>query len=235
MKSLFVFLFLFIAACCGAQNDPSFRQFYFNPFHFNPAYTGIDGYTDIYFSVRKQWVDFKDAPLVSQFSAQYATRERLSLGFTVSDQEVVALQNTFISAALAYRVPMAKKKSLIFGLSGGVGVSNLDLGDYDYSNDPTVLNAATTSVYGNASFGAVYEWKRLRIGFALPQLFGQQYISPQKLGNRNFAQLQKQNYSANYKFAAGLFFLEPWLLFRLRPKALFMQKTGKPFISLYQN
>src|ERR1041385_3473499 len=127
MKFSFVFLFLFIAACCGAQNDPSFRQFYFNPFHFNPAYTGIDGHTDIYFSTRRQWVGFKDAPVVSQFSVQYATRERLSLGFTVSDQEVVALRNTFISSAVAYRVPMARKKSLTFALSGGVGVSNLDL------------------------------------------------------------------------------------------------------------
>lgn len=215
MRLLFTFLFLFIAACCSAQNDPSFRQFYFNPFHFNPAYTGIDGYTDVYFSTRRQWIGFNDAPVVSQFSVQYATRQRLSIGFTVSDQEVVALQNTFISTAIAYRVPMARKKSLTFALSGGVGESNLDLGDYNYSNDPTILNAAIASVYGNASFGVLYDWKRLRVGFALPQLFGQNYISPQKLGNKNFAQLQKQNYSVSYKFSTGFFLIEPWFLFRL--------------------
>src|ERR1043166_8361708 len=114
MKSVFVFLFLVIAFWCRGQNDPSFRQFYFNPFHFNPAYTGIDGYTDVYFSTRRQWVGFKDAPVVSQFSVQYATRDRLSIGFTVSDLEVVALQNTFISTAFAYRIPLARKKSLRF-------------------------------------------------------------------------------------------------------------------------
>ena len=215
MKLRFVFLFLFTTACCSAQNDPSFRQFYFNPFHFNPAYTGIDRHTDIYFSSRKQWFDFKDAPVISQFSVQYATRNRVSLGFTVSEQEVVALQNTFISTAFAYRVPLTRNQSLIFALSGGVGTSNLDLGNYDYSNDPTVLSAATTYVYGNAGFGALYEWNRLRIGVALPQLFGQNYISPQKLGSRNFAQLQKQNYSASYKFLTGSFSIEPWFLFRL--------------------
>jgi type IX secretion system PorP/SprF family membrane protein len=215
MRSLFAFLFLFIAACCSAQNDPSFRQFYFNPFHFNPAYTGIDGHTDVYFSNRRQWVGFNDAPVVSQFSVQYATRERLSLGFTVSDLKVVALRNTFISGAIAYRVPVARKKSLTFALSGGVGSSNLDLGDYNYSNDPTILNAATTSIYGNASFGMLYDWKQLRVGFALPQLFGQNYISPQKLGNKNSAQLQKQNYSVAYKFSVSSFSIEPWFLFRL--------------------
>ncbi|HCW08708.1 MAG TPA: hypothetical protein DGG95_15220 [Cytophagales bacterium] len=207
--------FFLVVSYCNSQNDPAFRQFYFNPFHFNPAYTGIDGHTDIYLSTRKQWIDFKDAPVVSQFSVQYATRSRVSLGFTVSDQEVVALRNTFISTAFAYKVPFTRNQSVTFALSGGVGTSNLDLSNFDYSTDPTILNAATTSVYGNAGFGAVYVWNRLKIGFALPQLFGQNYISPQKLGNKNFSQLQKQNYSASYKFSKGNFSFAPWFLFRL--------------------
>src|SRR5258708_4549113 len=138
---------------------------------------------------------------------------RTAFGFSISNQQVVALQNNFISAAFAYRVPIDSNKTLIFALSGGVGTNSLDFEGYDYSNDPAVLNAVATTFYGNASFGMVYEWKRLRMGFALPQLFFQPYFSVQK--NKGFSQLLKQNYSISYKFFSGSFSIEPWFLFRL--------------------
>src|SRR5438105_12297406 len=96
-KIVFLIFFLFITAWCTGQTNLSFRQFYFSPFNFNPAYTGIDGYSDIYFVSRKQWINFKDAPTVSGFSFQYPTRGRSSLGFSVSNQQVVSLQNTLVS------------------------------------------------------------------------------------------------------------------------------------------
>ena len=208
-----VISFLLITALCDGQNNPSFRQFYLNPFYFNPAYTGIDGYTDVYFANRRQWVNFKDAPVISELRVQYPTRGRTAFGFSISNQQVVALQNNFISAAFAYRAPIDSNKTLIFALSGGVGTNSLDVEGYDYSNDPAVLNAVAATFYGNASFGMVYEWKRLRMGLALPQLFFQPYFSPQK--NKGFSQLLKQNYSISYKFFSGSFSIEPWFLFRL--------------------
>ncbi len=206
---------LLIASTCVSQSNPSFRQFYFNPSYVNPAYTSIDGYSEVYFASRKQWINFKDAPSFSQLQVQLPTRGRVALGFSISNQQVVALQNTFVSAAFAYRIPFALNKSLIFALSGGVGTGNLDLDGFDYSSDPTVLNAAANSFYGNGSFGMVYEWNRLRLGFGLPQLLGQQYFSPQRLGNVDYSQLLKQNYSISYKFFSGPISVEPWFLFRL--------------------
>ncbi len=163
--------FLLITVLCAGQNNPSFRQFYFNPFYFNPAYTGIDGYTDVYFANRRQWIDFKDAPIISELRVQYPTRGRTAFGFSISNQQVVALQNNFISAAFAYRVPIDSNKTLIFALSGGVGTNSLDFEGYDYSNDPAVLNAVATTFYGNASFGMVYEWKFFSGSFSIEPWF----------------------------------------------------------------
>ena len=200
-----------------SQNLPAFRQFNLNPFLFNPAFNAIDNYTEVSLIHRQQWVNIEDAPVASGIAAQLAFYSRASMGLSIVTQESVALRNTLAKTIFAYRIPVAKDQTLSFGLTLGVGYNDLDLEGADYSNDPAILNASDNKAYADASFGLVYTFKGLKFGFALPRLFGQSYISPQKLADNELSQLLNQLYSLSYKFEVSpdLIYIEPYFFYRL--------------------
>ena len=200
-----------------AQSLPTFRQFNLNPFLFNPAFNAIDNYTEVSLVHRQQWLKIDDAPVASGIAAQFALYSRISIGLSVVTQESVALRNTLAKTIFAYKIPIAKDQILSFGLTFGVGYNDLDLEGVDYSNDPAILNASDNKAYADASFGLMYSFKGLKFGFALPRLFGQPYISPQKLANNDFSQLLNHLYSLSYKFeiSPDLFSIEPYFFYRL--------------------
>jgi type IX secretion system PorP/SprF family membrane protein len=215
LAGLFVGLLLSLNA--GSQNLPTFRQFNLNPFVFNPAFNAIDNYTEFSVIHRQQWLNFNDAPVASGFAAQVAMKSRASLGFIVTTQQTVALRNSLAKAVFAYKIPFSKSQTLSFGLSLGIGYNDIDLDGVDYSNDPTILNAADNKAYGDGSFGLLYSIGELKIGFALPRLFGQPSISPQELGDNVMSQLKNQLYSLSYKIEVirSTISLEPYFLYRL--------------------
>lgn len=217
MKRTFLISAFFIfVQVVPAQNAPAFRQFYFNPYLFNPAFVGSGGYTEVFVFHRQQWLNFNNAPSASGFNIQYPTQNKLSVGFNFISQEVVALQNTAALLTLGYRIPLSSNQFLFFGLSGGMGSNALKL-DSDYSNDPTIVNASANSIYADGNFGVLYTIGKLRLGFALPKLFGQKYFSPQGFGDAGFTQLRNQLYSISYKlyFGSGNFAFEPYFLYKL--------------------
>lgn len=197
------------------QNTPVFRQFYFNPYLFNPAFAGIDGYTKVSVLYRKQWVGFNNAPTGAGLSIEHPTLNKVSFGFNVLSSEIVALRTTSIHATFAYRIPLAANHYLFFGLSGIVGSNRLTISDADYSNDPTILAAANNNFYANANFGVAYEWSGLRVGFALPKLVNQKYFGALAEENSTFAQFRNQLYSVSYKIRASDFVIQPYGLYRL--------------------
>lgn len=214
MKAVWLMMFFTCPLLSIGQNAPAFRQYYFNPYLFNPAFAGINGYTEVSVLYRQQWLGFNNAPSAAGFTVQYPTQNRASFGMNFISQEAVALRTTSTQATFAYRIPITANQFLFFGISGVVGFNNLKL-DADYSNDPTILSAADHTVYADANFGLVYALGGLRLGFALPKLLGQKYFSPQDLVNVRYAQLRNQLYSASYKFQSGNFSFEPYALYRI--------------------
>ncbi len=216
-KFLLIVVILLYAWKSDAQNTPAFRQFNFNPFLFNAAYAGSNGYTEIYLVHRQQWLNFNDAPITSGFNIQYPTHKKVSLGFNFITQEVVALRNSTAMGTFAYHVPITGNQSLRFGISTGIGINNLSLEEgEDYSNDQAILNAAANAYYFDGNFGVLYTLRGLQIGFALPRIFGQKNISPQELDGSRFSQLRNQFYSLRYKFnlGSGNVSLAPYVLYR---------------------
>jgi type IX secretion system PorP/SprF family membrane protein len=217
MKKLSAALLFFLSLQVAGQNAPAFRQFYFNPYLFNAAFVGIDGYSEVFVYHRQQWLDFNNSPSASGFNLQYPTQNKAAFGFSFTNQEVVALQNSSVKFTFAYRLPISANHYFSFGISGGLGMNNLKLDNKDYSNDPAVMAALDNAFYADGDFGVLYTLGRLRIGFALPRLFGQPYFSPQELGTIPYSQFRNQLYSLSYKFyfGAGNFALEPYALYRM--------------------
>jgi hypothetical protein len=129
---------------------------------------------------------------------------------------IIALRNTLAKTIFAYKIPFGDDHVFSFGLTFGAGYNDLDLEGVDYSNDPAILNATDKKVYADGSFGMMYRFKGLQIGFSLPRLFGQPYISPQKLSQNELSQLLNQLYSLSYKMkVTEVISIEPYVLYRL--------------------
>ncbi len=212
------FLFLVFYTVSFGQSASPFRQFYFNPYLSNPAFTGINGSPEVYLVYRKQWLNIKDAPTTMGVSFQYPTKKKVMLGLNIVTDEVVALRNTSVLATFVYALPLTPTQTLRFGLSGGVGANNLNLkeGEYD-PNDPRIINAAQNNFYVDGNFGAVYTNKGFRLGFAFTQLFDGNRFSSQSLGEVKVSSLNNRFYSIGYKFPVGnSIAIEPYFLYRER-------------------
>lgn len=199
------------------QEPVPFRQFYFNPYLFNPSYNASSGFTEVSVVYRKQWINFNDAPTIAGLNVQIPTKSKVSIGFNFISQEVIALRNSTFMATFGYAIPLAEDQFLRFGLSGGLGMNNLNLSEGEYDpNDPVIINALQNSYYVDGNFGVSYQLKGLNIGFALPHLFKPPYISSSEFSAEEFSPMDNQLASASYKFhtPTGLFSIEPIVIFR---------------------
>jgi type IX secretion system PorP/SprF family membrane protein len=218
INRIFSVVFALLIPMMGfTQNSLDFRQFYFNPFLFNPAYAGSNGYIEFGLAHRQQWIDFEDSPVASGFSVQYPAGQRISLGFNFYTQKAVAMRTTSTQFAFAYAIPISSNQSLRLAFSGGLGIDDLDLEGRDYSNDPLILDAAQNRVSPAGSFGLVYSIGELKLGFALPTLFNQQQTGSGVLRTHPMEQLINQLYSVRYKIDLKdeRFSIEPYFLYRL--------------------
>jgi type IX secretion system PorP/SprF family membrane protein len=197
---------------------PLYRQFYFNPYVFNPAYVGINDALDVNLVHRQQWTNFKDAPVTTGASLQFPTSERVAIGLNIHSDKQVLLRNSNFMATFGYVVPIASNQSLRFALSGGVGLSKLDLTAEEMdTNDPSILKATGNNFYFDGNFGVVYSISGLRLGFALTDLFKSNALNGESFNEFEFSNLKNQLFSASYRFnldPMGNVALEPYALFR---------------------
>ncbi len=197
---------------------PFYRQFFFNPYLFNPAYVGINGTPEANFVHRQQWTNFKDAPVTTGVSLQFPTSERVALGLNIHTDKQVLLRNSNVMATFGYIVPIAENQSLRFALSGGVGLNKLDLTAEELNtNDPAIVNATGNNFYVDGNFGVVYNAKGLRLGFALTDLFNSNAFNQETFNKFEFSNLKNRLFSASYRFnldPMGNVALEPYLLYR---------------------
>ena len=71
MKKIFVVIgFLSANISVNAQAKPAYTQYVLNNYILNPALTGIENYTDIKLSLRKQWTGIPGAPVTGYVSVQ---------------------------------------------------------------------------------------------------------------------------------------------------------------------
>jgi type IX secretion system PorP/SprF family membrane protein len=117
---------LTVSTTYGQTPGPFYRQYFFNPYLFNPAFVGINNELEANVVYRQQWVGFDDAPVTAGVNIQFPTNDRVALGFNLYSDQQVLLNNTNFMATFGYVVPISSDQSLRFGISGGVGLNKLD-------------------------------------------------------------------------------------------------------------
>lgn len=212
---ILVLLFSLFSLHAWSQN--TIRQFLFNRANQNVAYTGIGGDTLMYLVQRLQWVGFDGAPKSTGISIQHATKKRISWGLSIFSDKAAYLRNTSTELSTAYGVPINENHSLRFGLSIGAQFIDLDTKGQDYSNDPLITATAKNSLQVQGSFGAIYQYKDLIIGVALPTLINNEQQGYGFLRAHPYAQFMNQIYTVQYKFRINYseFVAEPYFIYRL--------------------
>ena len=220
MKKTFIFLFVISSGLLKAQSSgPQYRQFFFNPYTFNPAYAGENKRAEVGLLYRKQWANFQDAPGTAGLTLAIPFGQRVVLGFNVMSDKQVLMKNSSFMTSFIYLVPLGYEQNLRFGISAGAGVNALNLTAEEMnSRDPVILKAAGNNFYLNGNFGVVYANRGLRLGFALTELFDSNPFSPDRFNKFSFSNLKNRLYSASYRFElpAGPadIAVEPYLLYR---------------------
>ncbi|MGZ3954314.1 MAG: PorP/SprF family type IX secretion system membrane protein [Flavisolibacter sp.] len=67
-RTLPLLILMFAVQLCWAQQMPHYTQYVLNNYILNPALSGIENYTDVKMSARKQWVGLDGAPQTFYFS-----------------------------------------------------------------------------------------------------------------------------------------------------------------------
>jgi type IX secretion system PorP/SprF family membrane protein len=214
--NLFCVFWLTLTSFSGlSQNQTQSRLFSFNPHLLNTAYLGAENKPNVVLFYRQQWLGINDGPANYGFNFQYPTKKKVSFGFNYNASETVLLRTDGMLASLAYKVSIGKDHMVRFGISGGASFFRLDLDNADYSNDPAVLSAASGRSYAIGNFGVLYKYKKIKIGFALPELFGKNHLT--KSGKYTQFLNQLYSFSGDYKFKSWRddFFITNYLLYRL--------------------
>ena len=69
MRNVFIIILLVTSIKTNAQQKPYYTQYILNNYILNPALSGIENYTDVKLSYRKQWAGIDGAPETIYFSA----------------------------------------------------------------------------------------------------------------------------------------------------------------------
>lgn len=168
-----ILLICFSGELALAQQVPFYSQYFFNPFIYNPSFTGQSGETRAFLTHRNQWTGIQGAPVTSILTIDGPIQgEKAGLGLNMYSDRTDILVRSGARLAYSYMVSVNEEHKIRFGL--GVGVFNNRI-DYDRAvvednSDPNLFTNSQNRAAVDADFGVSYFWKGLNVGVALPQL-----------------------------------------------------------------
>jgi type IX secretion system PorP/SprF family membrane protein len=175
-KFIFTLTALSVLMITGfAQQSPLFSQYNYNKFLINPAIAGMYKSPQLFLVHRDQWTNMPGNPVTNALSFETALKSsKVGLGALVYNDQLGIINNTGAMFAYSYKLRLTEESYLGLGLGVGIKTIQIRFGDAVYIDpaDPLISNYATMNrVAFDASGGLNYNWKKLNIGLALPNLF----------------------------------------------------------------
>jgi len=189
MKTIsFTFLLVLISMSFINAQQISLNSLYnINRYHVNSAYAGFDQGLTSYLSHRSQWVGIQAAPSTSFLSIQSSVLENVGLGGIIMHDKT-DLSNTFSGVGTyAYRIKIGKDHNIRLGLSAGIYQTTLTPSDaiVDDQLDEVFVNGNHSQVSFKNDVSLYYNYKRLELGFSIPQVFETAKIGELAIGRAN--------------------------------------------------
>ena len=210
MKSIFVFAVLFSSSLflkessgeLCAQQLPFSSQYYMDPFVINPAFTGTGEGINAYLTHRSQWTGLAGAPQTSYLTVDGPVQTKnVGLGLKLYSDVTDIISRSGAFANYSYHLRISDSSNLYFGLAMGIIDTKIDFSKaiIKDNDDPFLYNQAQNKTVFSADFGVAYIWKRLMVGFAIPQVIGNKVAYPIINGDNGYYDLNR-HYQGSVKY-----------------------------------
>ena len=202
-----------------AQQLPLISNYLNTAYLFNPAYSGIEGKTEISVLNRRQWTDIQGAP-ETQFMAFNGNRDDLKFGYSgyaFNDQTDIVARSGFYGS-YAWHVKFTDRNSLSLGLGAGYVNNNINVAGIRVPDelDPVLFSALNTGKF-DLNFGFNLQFGDFSFGAAVPNLlapkvdFSDNYLGPMQYHYMRHYVVNTQ-YDVNLQ--KGLMTLSPFVTVR---------------------
>ena len=202
-----------------AQQLPFISNYLNTAYLFNPAYSGIEGKTEISVLNRRQWTDIQGAP-ETQFMAFNGNRDDLKFGYSgyaFNDQTDIVARSGFYGS-YAWHVKFTDRNSLSLGLGAGYVNNNINVAGIRVPDelDPVLFSALNTGKF-DLNFGFNLQFGDFSFGAAVPNLlapkvdFSDNYLGPMQYHYMRHYVVNTQ-YDVNLQ--KGLMTLSPFITVR---------------------
>jgi len=206
-----------------AQQLPTYSQFLFNDYAYNPAVAGSKDYFDVKSNHRYQWAGLTDAPRTYTLSVNGPTKDMKSgLGAFLFTDHVGPTRRTGLQFSYAYNFNVTDDIRLAFSLSAGLLEWKLDAHKitlYDPS-DQVIVDAVMRAIVPDAKFGFHLYGDNWNFGAAAPNLL-QSRLKFANAENTGLSRLEDHYYiHGGYKYDINEDFrVEPAALIKYIPNA----------------
>ena len=210
-----------------AQQLPQFTSYQLSPFLYNPAFTGVDGTTQLNAVIRNQWSGVREAPQTDVISGYGLLRnEKMGLGATAFKDVAGADSRRGITLSYAYHLRVKNDISLSLGLSAGFLQYRLDhtiINPYD-DGDPVFNSPVLSSVVPTATFGAYLYADNFYASVALPQLLSSTFTVKDEYNDNSLI----EGGLTNHIFVGGGYIKDINDAFTIEPSLLLMLSSPVP-------
>jgi len=220
MKKLFVLSAVVLGSWTAqAQQLPLISNYLNTAYLFNPAYSGIEGKTEISVLNRRQWTDIQGAP-ETQFMAFNGNRDDLKFGYSgyaFNDQTDIVARSGFYGS-YAWHVKFTDRNSLSLGLGAGYVNNNINVAGIRVPDelDPVLFSALNTGKF-DLNFGFNLQFGDFSFGAAVPNLlapkvdFSDNYLGPMQY---HYVRHYVVNTQYDVNLQKGLMTLSPFITVR---------------------
>ena len=173
MKKLVLTLALVVTGWTAQAQQLPLVSNYLNTAHlFNPAFSGLDGKTEITVLNRRQWTDIQGAP-ETQFMAFNGNREDLKFGYSgyaFNDVTDIVSRAGFYGS-YAWHVKFTDQNSLSLGLGAGYVNNTINVGGIRVQDDldPVLFSALNRGKF-DLNFGFNLKFGDFSFGAAVPNI-----------------------------------------------------------------
>jgi len=192
-----------MAASAFAQQLPFSSQYYTNMFVTNPAFTGTtDEHTRAFITHRSQWIGVAGGPQTSYLTLDGPIEAKnIGLGLKLYSDVTDITSRMGAFANYSYKLKINDDNNLFIGLAAGVLNNRIDFSkavvrDVD---DPFLFTESQSKTVFSADFGLGYTWKKLEVGFAVPQVLGNRIKYKNNLGENSYYNLSR-HYQGSIKY-----------------------------------
>jgi type IX secretion system PorP/SprF family membrane protein len=195
--TLSAFAFLF-ALQMKAQQVPLYSQMYFMRMLYNPALTGYNGSSNLYGFYREQWTSMPGHPVTRGAVGDVSLwKDRIGTGFHLYNDNTDIIHRVNAQIYYAQKIRFAKDHQISLGVSLGIMQTRIDFNNaiVNDQDDAHILSNAKSAVAFDMNVGLAYQWKKLTVSFAIPQVLNS--------NARITSQLKDSKYSMKRHFIGG--------------------------------